>query len=47
MSRAQLPPQQYYASLPKSITGAGVILHDEHDRFLLVRPAYRDDNWVM
>ncbi|NMO50696.1 NUDIX hydrolase [Actinoplanes sp. TBRC 11911] len=45
MSPAQLPPAEYYASLPKSITGAGVILHDEHGRFLLVQPSYRHDTW--
>jgi 8-oxo-dGTP pyrophosphatase MutT (NUDIX family) len=45
MSAARLPPEQYYASLPKSINGAGAILHDEHGRFLIVRPSYRDDTW--
>jgi hypothetical protein len=47
MSPALLPPAEYYASLPKSITGAGVILHDVDGRFLLVRSCYRDDKWVM
>jgi hypothetical protein len=47
MSPAQLPPAECYASLPKSITGAGVILHDTDGRFLLARPCYRDDRWVM
>ncbi|MFC5923795.1 NUDIX domain-containing protein [Micromonospora vulcania] len=45
MSRVPLPPAEYYASLPKSITGAGAILHDEHGRILLVRPSYRTDTW--
>lgn len=45
MSPVSLPPAEYYASLPKSITGAGAILHDEHERFLLVRPSYRCDTW--
>ncbi|MCA2216698.1 NUDIX domain-containing protein [Jidongwangia harbinensis] len=45
MSAAHVPPAQYYAGLPRSITGAGVILHDDTGRFLLVRPAYRDDTW--
>jgi 8-oxo-dGTP pyrophosphatase MutT (NUDIX family) len=38
-----LPPAAYYATLPKSITGAGVILHDPDGRVLLVEPAYRAD----
>ncbi|GIE01150.1 NUDIX domain-containing protein [Paractinoplanes durhamensis] len=45
MSAALLPPEQYYASLPKSISGAGAILYDERGRVLLVRPSYRDDTW--
>jgi 8-oxo-dGTP pyrophosphatase MutT (NUDIX family) len=45
MSRAPLPPAQYYASLPKQITGAGAILHDGSGRILLVRPSYRQDTW--
>jgi 8-oxo-dGTP pyrophosphatase MutT (NUDIX family) len=45
MSSAQLPPAAYYASLPKSITGAGVILHDPDGRVLLVEPVYRKDTW--
>ncbi|GAA0930278.1 NUDIX domain-containing protein [Virgisporangium aurantiacum] len=45
MSSGQLPPDQYYASLPKSINGAGVILHDPAGRVLLVKPAYRNDTW--
>jgi len=45
MSPARLPPAEYYASLPKSITGAGAILHDADGRILLVRPSYRDDTW--
>jgi len=44
MSPAHVPAAQYYAGLPKSINGAGAILHDQHGRFLLVRPAYRDDD---
>jgi len=45
MSPSHLPAAQYYASLPKSINGAGAILHHEHGRFLLVRPSYRHDAW--
>jgi len=45
MSRAPLPPAQYYASLPKQIAGAGAILHDGLERILLVRPSYRQDTW--
>jgi 8-oxo-dGTP pyrophosphatase MutT (NUDIX family) len=40
-----LPPEQYYANLPKNIAGAGAILHDPDGRILLVKPAYRDDTW--
>jgi 8-oxo-dGTP pyrophosphatase MutT (NUDIX family) len=45
MSPGPLPPAQYYASLPRNIAGAGVILHDTHGHVLLVRPSYRDDTW--
>ena len=45
MNPSPLPPAEYYATLPKSITGAGAILHDPHGRILLVQPAYRDDTW--
>jgi len=40
-----LPPAEFYASLPKQIAGAGVILHDDEQRILLVRPRYRNDTW--
>jgi 8-oxo-dGTP pyrophosphatase MutT (NUDIX family) len=40
-----LPPAEYYASLPKALTGAGAVFHDPHGRVLLVQPSYRDDTW--
>ena len=40
-----LPPAEFYATLPKQIAGAGVILHDNEQRILLVRPRYRNDTW--
>ncbi|MBS2535031.1 NUDIX hydrolase [Catenulispora sp. NF23] len=40
-----LPPAEHYARLPKTIAGAGVILHDETNRIVLVRPRYRTDTW--
>ena len=40
-----LSPAVYYASLPKQIAGAGVVLHDNEQRFVLVRPRYRNDTW--
>jgi 8-oxo-dGTP pyrophosphatase MutT (NUDIX family) len=40
-----LPPAEFYASRPKQIAGAGVILHDEDQRILLVKPRYRQDTW--
>ncbi|MCE0535484.1 NUDIX hydrolase [Kineosporia rhizophila] len=45
MSPAQLPPAEYYASLPKHIAAAGAVIHDGAGRILLVQPAYRDDTW--
>jgi 8-oxo-dGTP pyrophosphatase MutT (NUDIX family) len=45
MSSGRLPPDRYYASLPRTINGAGVILHDAAGRVLLVKPVYRDDTW--
>jgi 8-oxo-dGTP pyrophosphatase MutT (NUDIX family) len=45
MSSAPLPPAAYYATLPRSIASAGVILHDPDGRILLVQPAYRCDTW--
>ena len=35
-------PQEYYASLPKHIAGAGAIFHDPDGKVLLVKPSYRD-----
>ncbi|MGD0560818.1 MAG: NUDIX hydrolase [Streptosporangiaceae bacterium] len=37
-----LPPQEYYASLPKHIASGAAIFHDPEGRFLLVKPSYRD-----
>ena len=37
-----VPPQEYYASLPKHIAGAGAIFHDADGKVLLVKPSYRD-----
>lgn len=42
---AFLSPAEHYARLPKNISGAGVVFHDEAGRFLLVRPTYRTDTW--
>ncbi len=42
---AQLPPAEYYASLPKALAGAGVLFHDRRGRVLLVQPTYRTDTW--
>ncbi|MEV7238655.1 NUDIX hydrolase [Streptomyces sp. NPDC051020] len=45
MSPTKLPADDYYASLPKHIAGAGAIIHDAADRILVVKPSYRDDTW--
>ncbi|GAB2571779.1 NUDIX hydrolase [Streptomyces capparidis] len=45
MTTPPLPPAEYYASLPRSIAGAGVLFHDEAGRVLLVKPAYREGTW--
>ena len=42
MSTQYLPPDQYYATLPRHIAAAGVVFHDADGRFLLVKPTYRD-----
>jgi 8-oxo-dGTP pyrophosphatase MutT (NUDIX family) len=44
-SSTWLPPTAYYASLPKHIAGAGLVIHDEAGRVLIVRPSYRGDTW--
>ena len=41
-----LPPERYYASLPKAIAGAAAFMYDPDGRVLLVKPSYRDD-WGM
>jgi 8-oxo-dGTP pyrophosphatase MutT (NUDIX family) len=41
----QLPPAEYYATLPRHIGAAGVILHDSPGRILLVEPAYGNGHW--
>ena len=45
MNTSPLSPAEFYATLPKHIAGAGVILHDGHGRVVLVRPRYRHDTW--
>lgn len=40
-----LPPEKYFATRPRYIVGAGVILHDPEGRILLVKPTYRQDTW--
>ncbi|MGI8313360.1 NUDIX domain-containing protein [Saccharopolyspora hattusasensis] len=42
---APLPPEEYFATRPKWLVAAGVILHDAAGRIVLVRPTYRDDTW--
>lgn len=37
-----LPPQEYYATLPKHIAGAGAIFRDADGGILLVKPSYRE-----
>ena len=39
---SHVPAQEYYASLPKHIAGAGAIFHDTGGKVLLVKPSYRD-----
>lgn len=39
---SHVPPQEYYASLPKHIAGAGAIFHDAGGKVLFVKPSYRD-----
>jgi 8-oxo-dGTP pyrophosphatase MutT (NUDIX family) len=39
---SHVPPQEYYASLPKHIAGAGAFFHDPDGKVLLVKPSYRD-----
>lgn len=39
---SHLPPQEYYATLPKHIAGAGAIFHDADGGILLVKPSYRE-----
>ena len=39
---SHVPPQEYYASLPKHIAGAGAIFHNADGKVLLVKPSYRD-----
>ncbi len=43
-----MPPERYYASLPKAIASAEVVVHDPSGRVLCVKPSYRsDDTWLM
>jgi 8-oxo-dGTP pyrophosphatase MutT (NUDIX family) len=42
---APLPPEEYFATRPKYIVGAGAILHDPDGRIVLVKPIYRQDTW--
>ncbi|MFE7111159.1 NUDIX domain-containing protein [Streptomyces sp. NPDC057575] len=42
MSTVHLPPAEYYATLPKIISGAGAAIHDAAGRVLLVKTSYGD-----
>lgn len=44
-SSTWLAPSEYYASLPKIIAGAALVLRDSSGRVLIVRPRYRGDTW--
>jgi 8-oxo-dGTP pyrophosphatase MutT (NUDIX family) len=37
----------YLRALPRMLASAAVLVHDEEGRVLLVRPAYRDDGWLL
>jgi ADP-ribose pyrophosphatase YjhB (NUDIX family) len=39
---SHLPPQEYYATLPKHIAGAGAIFRDADGGVMLVKPSYRE-----
>ena len=41
-----LPDPAYFATLPKVICSGAVILRDEHGRFLIEKPNYRD-HWLL
>ncbi|GAT71259.1 NUDIX hydrolase [Planomonospora sphaerica] len=41
MSKPYLDPPEWYATLPTIYTSACMLLTDEHDRVLLVKPNYR------
>lgn len=41
-----LPDPAYFATLPKVITSAAVILRDERGRFVIEKPNYRD-HWLL
>ncbi|GGK97895.1 hypothetical protein Ppa06_66280 [Planomonospora parontospora subsp. parontospora] len=41
MSKPHLEPSEWYASVPTVYTSACMLLTDEHDRVLLVKPNYR------
>jgi len=45
VTQVRLPPAEYYATLPKQITGAGVIIRDVHNRVLLVETTYGAKLW--
>lgn len=41
-----LPDPVYFATLPKVVTSGAVILRDEHGRFVIEKPNYRD-HWLL
>lgn len=43
---ALLPDPAYFATLPKIVSSGAVILRDEHDRFVIEKPNYRD-HWLL
>ncbi|WP_322762734.1 NUDIX hydrolase [Frankia sp. Cr2] len=47
MSNEQLPPANFYATLPRVLAAAGALFRDPAGRVLLVQPAYRTDTWLL
>lgn len=43
---ALLPDPVYFAGLPTVVTSGAVILRDEHGRFVIEKPIYRD-HWLL
>lgn len=47
MPLPHIPDHEYFATLPKVLVAAALLIRDPADRILLVHPTYQDHSWLL